>query len=164
MLDYRGYGKSEGKPSESGLYSDAEAGWTELVKLGFGPKRIVIHGESLGTAVATHLAARTSPAGLIRQSPFASLTAMAGKVLPVIGPLLAHGFNTVDEIRRVRAPVFVIHGDADEVVPFSQGEAVFAQANQPRQFWRVEKGMHNTLLEDAGGQYVLQLRAFYGSL
>lgn len=164
ILDYRGYGKSEGQPSEQGLYSDALGGYQELGTLGYGPKQIVLHGESLGTAVATHLAARVISAGLILESPFASLSAMASKVLPVIGPLLAHGFNTVDEIASVRVPVFVIHGDADEIVPFQQGEAVFAHAHEPKQFWDIRHGMHNSLLADAGPDYVRKLRAFYSLL
>lgn len=164
VLDYRGYGKSDGHPSEQGLYADAEAGYQEMAKLGYGPKQIVIHGESLGCAVATNLAAHVSCAGLILESPFASLSAMAAKVLPVIGPLLAQGFNTVDQISKVRARVFVIHGDADEIVPFQQGEAVFAHAREPKQFWRIPHGMHNSLLSDAGPQYVDKLRAFYASI
>ncbi len=164
ILDYRGYGKSEGHPSEQGLYADAQAGYQEMTKLGYGSKQIVIHGESLGSAVATNLAARVSCAGLILESPFASLSAMAGKVLPVIGPLLARGFNTVDQISKVRAPVFVIHGDADEIVPFQQGEAVFAHAREPKQFWRIPHGMHNSLLDNAGPQYVGKLSAFYATI
>src|SRR3954452_24638597 len=87
VVDYRGYGKSEGKPSEQGLYADAQAAYQEIAKLGYGSKQIVIHGESLGSAVATNLGARVSCAGLILESPFASLSAMASKVLPIIGPL-----------------------------------------------------------------------------
>jgi fermentation-respiration switch protein FrsA (DUF1100 family) len=164
VVDYRGYGKSEGQPSEEGLYADAQAAYQEMAKLGYGSKQIVIHGESLGSAVATNLGARVSCAGLILESPFASLSAMAARVLPVIGPLLAHGFNTVEQIAKVRARVFVIHGDADEVVPFQQGEAVFAHAREPKQFWRIPHGMHNSLLSDAGPQYIDKLRGFYAAI
>jgi fermentation-respiration switch protein FrsA (DUF1100 family) len=85
---------------------------------------------------------------------------MAGAVLPVVGPLVAHGFNTQAKIRQVRVPLFVIHGDADEVVPFSQGQAVFRAANEPKEFWRVPKAHHNDLLYIAGEEYVTRLRAF----
>jgi uncharacterized protein len=164
VIDYRGYGKSKGHPSESGLALDADAGYDATIKLGYDTSQVVLQGESLGTAVAVALASRRSCAGLILESPLASLSEMAGKVVPVIGPLLAHGFNTKVTIRRVRAPLLVIHGDADEIVPFSQGQAVFAAANPPKDFWRISGAHHNDLLFMAGSQYVPRLRAFYNSL
>jgi fermentation-respiration switch protein FrsA (DUF1100 family) len=164
ILDYRGYGKSQGRPGERGLSLDADAAYDKLVKLGSRPDRIVIHGESLGTAVAVEIAARRPCAGLILESPFASLSEMAGGVLPILGPLLAHGFNTAKQIRKVRVPLLIIHGDADEVVPFSQGLAVFAAANEPKRFWRIAGAGHNDLLEVAGKTYVQSLRSFYESL
>ncbi len=164
VLDYRGYGKSEGHPSERGLYMDADAAYDALLQLGLAPNRIVLHGESLGTAVAAELALRRPCAGLILESPMASLSEMAGTVLPIIGPLFAHGFETRKRIRQVRAPLLVIHGDADEIVPFSQGQSVFSAANQPKEFWRVLGAHHNDLLYVAGDEYTPRLRAFYKAL
>lgn len=164
VLDYRGYGKSKGHPSERGLYLDAEAAYDAVRQLGYEPTRIILYGESLGTAVAVELASRRQCAGLVLESPLASLSEMAGKVLPIVGPLVAHGFNTKALIKQVRAPLLVVHGDADEIVPFSQGEAVFAAANPPKDFWRIPAAHHNDLLSVAGEQYVPRLRAFYASL
>jgi fermentation-respiration switch protein FrsA (DUF1100 family) len=164
VLDYRGYGKSNGHPTERGLCLDADAAYNKLLQLGYAPRQIVFQGESLGSAVAVELASRRRCAGVILESPFASLGDMAAKVLPMLGPLVVHGFNTRTAIRRVHTPVLVIHGDADEIVPFSQGEAVFAAANSPKEFWRIPGARHNDLLYIAGDQYMARLRAFYDSL
>ncbi len=164
ILDYRGYGKSNGHPSEQGLYSDAGAAYDSLFALGYAPRNIILHGESLGTAVAVELASRKPCAALILESAMASLSEMAGTVLPVAGPLLAHGFDTLSRIGNVHVPLLVLHGDADEIVPFSQGQAVFKAANQPKEFWRIPGAHHNDLLAIAGDQYVPRLQHFYATL
>jgi fermentation-respiration switch protein FrsA (DUF1100 family) len=164
VVDYRGYGKSRGRPSERGLYQDGDAAYADLLELGYTPEQIILQGESLGTAVAVDLAARKQCAGLILESPLKSLRAMAGMVLPIVGPLLAHGFDTESKISRVHAPLLVMHGDADEIVPFPQGQAVFQAANQPKQFWPVPGAHHNDLLYKAGPEYTTRLRAFYQSI
>jgi uncharacterized protein len=164
VLDYRGYGKSEGRPTESGLYQDADAAYDELTRRGYASDQIILHGESLGTAVATELASRRKCAALILESPLASLSRMAGQVVPVLGPVLARGFNTESRIGSIHVPLLVIHGDADEIVPFSQGRAVFERANEPKTFWSVARARHNDLLYTAGNEYVPRLRAFYASI
>jgi fermentation-respiration switch protein FrsA (DUF1100 family) len=164
VLDYRGYGKSKGHPSEGGLGLDAQAAYDVLRKLGYDPAHILVHGESLGAAVAVELASRHPCAGLILESPLTSLSDMAGNILPILGPLVAHGFNTKRTISRVHTPVLIMHGDADEIVPFSQGQAVFAAANPPKDFWRISGAHHNDLLYVAGNQYVRRLHTFYESL
>jgi fermentation-respiration switch protein FrsA (DUF1100 family) len=164
VLDYRGYGKSQGHPTERGLGLDADAAYDALLQLGYGAGQVVIQGESLGSAVAAELASRHPCAGLILESPLASLSEMASTVLPVLGPLVAHGFNTKTLIRQVHVPLLVVHGEADEIVPFSQGQAVFAAANPPKDFWGVPTAQHNDLLYVAGDEYTPRLRAFYHSL
>jgi fermentation-respiration switch protein FrsA (DUF1100 family) len=161
LLDYRGYGKSDGTPSEAGLYADADAAYESLTHSGYPPERIVLHGESLGCAVAVDVAVRKQCAAVILEAPFESMRRMAARVVPFVGPLLVHGFDTLRKVRRIRVPLFVMHGDQDEIVPFSQGTAVYNAAPQPKSFWRVEGGHHNDLLEAAGPDYVTRLRTFY---
>jgi uncharacterized protein len=164
VVDYRGYGKSEGHPSERGLYQDADAAYQELLQLGYAPARIIVQGESLGTAVAVDLAARKQCAGVVLESPLISAGKVAGTVLPLLGPLFVRGYDTFSKISRVHAPLIVIHGDADEIVPFPQGLAVFDAANEPKRFWAVSGAHHNDLLDVAGSEYAAHLRAFYDVL
>src|SRR5947209_5451801 len=164
VLDYRGYGKSKGHPNEQGLHLDADAAYDWLIRRGHLANRIILQGESLGTAVATELASRRPCAGMILESPLASLSKMAGIVVPVIGPLVARGFDSEKLIRKVHVPLLVMHGDADEVVPFEQCQTVFSAANQPKDFWRIPGAHHNDLLYVAGDRYVPRLRAFYDSI
>ena len=164
VIDYRGYGKSEGRPSEQGLYRDAEAGYQYLVAAGHKPERIVLHGESLGTAVAVALAARRNCGGVVLEAPFTSARDVAARVLPVLGPILTWGFDSKRAIAKVRAPVLVIHGTRDEVIPFDLGRTVFEAAGQPKWFWAVEGSGHNDILETAGASYRERLVAFYAAL
>jgi fermentation-respiration switch protein FrsA (DUF1100 family) len=164
VVDYRGYGKSQGQPNENGLYQDADAAYTELLHLGYAQDRIIVQAESLGTAIAVDLATRKQCVGVILESPLMSAGRMAGTVLPFLGPLVVRGYDTYSKIARVHVPLMVIHGDADEIVPFSQGRAVFNAANEPKLFWSVAGAHHNDLLEVAGPEYVARLRDFYDRL
>ena len=164
VLDYRGYGKSEGRPSERGVYEDADAAYDELVRMGFAPSKIVLHGESLGTAVAVDLAARRPCAGLVLEAPLSSAQEIAAGIVPLLGPAIVRGFESRRKISQVHAPVFVIHGDRDEVIPFRHGRAVFEAANEPKSFWQVRGGTHNELLYQAGTEYVPRLREFYSTI
>ncbi len=164
VVDYRGFGKSEGSPSESGVTLDAEAAFVWLQRRGFAPERIVLHGESLGTAVAVDLAARNKCSGLILEAPFTSASAVAGTVVPLLGRTLISGFDSLSRIGRVRAPLLVIHGTRDEVIPFRMGKELFDAANEPKQFWAVEGAGHNDLAETAGAAYVAKLTEFHTSL
>lgn len=93
VIDYRGYGKSDGVPTEKGLYLDAQAGYEWIKAAGFSGRQIVLHGESLGTAVGTELASRCECAALVLESPFASLGAIANMVFPLLGPTFVHGLT-----------------------------------------------------------------------
>jgi fermentation-respiration switch protein FrsA (DUF1100 family) len=161
LVDYRGYGKSEGHPTERGLYADAEAGYEYLRALG---RPIVAHGESLGTAVAVDLAAKRPCAGVVLEAPFPSARAVAARVLPVIGPLLIFSYDSASRIRNIHAPLLVIHGDRDSVIPFDLGRALFDAAAEPKAFWKVPGADHNDLVETAGPRYRERLREFYGAL
>ena len=94
----------------------------------------------------------------------ASLTQMAATVLPIVGPMLVRGFDTNEKIGRVKAPLLIIHGDFDEVVPFTQGEGLFRSAKEPKTFWPVAGAHHNDLIFVAGSEYVLRLRMLHDLL
>ena len=162
--DYRGYGKSEGKPSESGLYLDADAAYLWLTDRGYAPERIVIHGESLGTAVAVDLASRRPCAGVVLEAPFNSASQVAATVLPLVGPLIMRAFDSKSKIGRIRAPLLFMQGDRDEVIPYRLGRDLFEAAPEPKSFWTVTGAGHNDLLEVAGGRYREKLAAFYNKV
>ncbi len=164
VLDYRGYGKSEGSPSESGLLLDAHAGYDWLVNEGWSAERIVIHGESLGSTVAVLLAAQVPCGGVVLEAPFPSVQAVAGGILPVIGPLVARGYNAGAQVTRIQAPLLVIHGDRDEIIAQRHGRRLFEMAVEPKTFWSVPGAGHNDLVMSAGEAYGERLRAFYETL
>ena len=161
-FDYRGYGKSGGKPTEEGTYQDAAAVWEWLVKVrGVGEDSIVIHGESLGGAVAAWLAENRSPAGLVLESTFTSLPDMAARLYPFLPVrwLCRFRYNTLERLSRIRCPVLVAHGRDDEMIPFAFGRRLFEAANEPKAFFEL-KGSHNTGREESGRQYEAVLREF----
>jgi fermentation-respiration switch protein FrsA (DUF1100 family) len=164
MLDYRGYGRSAGRPSEKGLYMDAETAYQHLLNIGYRPAEIIIHGESLGSAVAVDLASRRPCGGLILEAPFAAASDVAGTVLPIVGPLLVRSFDSRQKIGRVHAPILFIHGSADEIVPLQLGQRLFALAPEPKVFWIVPGSGHNNIIEVAGAGYGQHLQSFYESL
>jgi pimeloyl-ACP methyl ester carboxylesterase len=163
LLDYRGYGKSRGAPSEKGLYADADAAYDYLIAHGYQPSQIVLQGESLGTAVAVDLAARRACSGLILEAPFTSARAVAGRVLPLAGPLLVWGFDSKSKIPRIRAPLLVMHGDRDPVINFDLGRQLFAAAPEPKTFWTVAGAGHGVGAA-AGIEYRKHLEEFYNQL
>lgn len=147
IFDYRGYGKSAGKPSEEGTYRDAEAAWQYLVRQrSIAPTRIVMFGESLGGAVAAHLAAQHQPAALILASAFTSVPDMAADLyqwLPVRW-LSRYRYDTRRYLQEVHAPVLLMHSRADEIIPYRHGRALYEAAHEPRQFLEL-RGGHNDL-------------------
>jgi uncharacterized protein len=149
IFDYRGYGKSEGVPSEAGTYADARAMNTWLRERDSGP--VVYFGESLGAAVVAHLASEEPPAALALEAPFASVQAMASATLPGAGWLFRTRYDTLGVVGRAGAPLLVLHGDADEVVPQRQGRAVFDAALEPKIFVTLPGARHNDAHE-AGGE------------
>jgi len=164
VLDYRGFGKSEGRPNEKGVYQDADAAYDQLMREGFRAGDIVVHGESLGTAIAVDLASRRPCAGLILESPLSSVQEIAATVVPWIGPIFVRGFNARSKIGNVHVPLLTIHGNRDDIVPFLHGRKLFAAANEPKELWEVPGGTHNELLVATGAEYVPRLRGFYSRL
>jgi fermentation-respiration switch protein FrsA (DUF1100 family) len=165
-LDYRGYGKSEGSPNEAGVYRDASAAYDYLVEVRhFQPKDIIIDGHSLGGAVAVDLASRRECGGLIVQSSFSSVREMARRIfrIPLLEYVPKSQFDSLEKIQRVRAPILIIHGTRDEVIPFSMGERLYRAAPKPKSFFAVEGAGHNDVLTIGGEPYLRQLREFIDS-
>lgn len=161
--DYRGYGRSEGKPSETGLYRDADAMYRHLrEERGIPPERIVIFGKSLGGAVATDLAAREEAAGLILESAFTSLPDMAKEVVPLVpGKLLVRSrYDNLGKISTLKMPILIIHGDQDRVVPYEMGERLLDAAPQGTRFFPVPGADHNDVLDMGGRIYPERLETF----
>ena len=163
IVDYRGYGKSEGRPSEPGLYQDAEAAHRYLTEeLSVSPQRIVCFGRSLGSAVALYLSTHREVAALVLESPLESAAAMARKIVPVV-PLwcfLRSEFDNVTAAGQLKIPLLVVHGDADTLVPIKQGKRVFDAARTQKQFYVIEGAGHNDTYIVGGKDYVDTLADF----
>lgn len=147
-ISYRGYGGSTGSPTEAGLHLDADAAYEAAVAR-YGAKRLVGYGESLGTGVMTQLAARRPLKAIVLEAPFLSTVAVAKKLfgwLPV-SLLMRDQFRSDLAIAKINAPLLVIHGDRDEVIPHEQGRALFKLAQAPKQFLSVPGGRHNDLTD-----------------
>jgi fermentation-respiration switch protein FrsA (DUF1100 family) len=159
--DYQGYGLSAGKPSERHAYEDEEAAFEFLMnEKKIPPERIIAVGQSLGGAIAIDLAAKHKLAGLIVQSSFTS----AFRVLTRMPIIPFDKFNSLSKMKRVTCPVLIIHGKADSVIGFWNGELLYAAAREPKQKWWVERGNHNDiLLVDAPG-YWKAVSSFVGTL
>ena len=163
LYDYRGYGKSEGKPTEAGLVSDALGARAALLREGVAAQNIVYFGRSLGAAVTIDLALAHPPRGVVLEAPFASVRAMGNAVLPGAGYLFRTRWDSLAKIDRLRAPLLVIHGEADEVVPFAQGRALFAAAPEPKTFVTL-RGSRHYELEAAWPEYWAAWRRFLRAL
>lgn len=150
IFDYRGYGKSQGRPDEDGLSEDAKAAWRYLVDEhhGLDQKDIILFGRSLGGAVAAKLAAEVQPGGLILESTFSSAKDVAAAVLPILSRLifLRYDFATETYIKQVTSPVLVLHSPDDEIIPFRLGQKVFQAANEPKSFMTMRGGHNNGFL------------------
>lgn len=155
--DYQGYGTSLGTPSEYNTYRDIEAACNYLTQeLGVPAQQIILYGRSVGGGPSIDLASRQTVGGLVVESSFVS----AFRVLTQIPILPFDKFVNIDKIGKVRSPVLVMHGKADEVVPFWHGEQLFAAANEPKlNFW-VDGAGHNDLMDVAGDRHAETLRKF----
>jgi len=145
-LSYRGYGGSDGNPTEDGLIADGRAAY-DFARATYPDAKIVLWGESLGTGVAVALAGEKDVAAVILEAPFTSTADVAFSAYPFIPVrlLMKDQFRSDDRIGKVKAPVLVMHGARDRVVPFRLGERLFALANEPKQFVRFADGGHEDL-------------------
>jgi fermentation-respiration switch protein FrsA (DUF1100 family) len=144
IFDYRGYGKSSGRPSEDGLYIDAETVYDHMVnERSLSPQKIIGYGESLGSPVIINLALKKEMAGIIIEEAFMSVKDMAKEHFPFIPAfLLKNSYNSLRMIKNVQIPKLVFHSINDEIVPFEQGERIFVMASEPKEFVKL-RGGHN---------------------
>ncbi len=166
IIDYRGYGQSDGKPDEQGTYRDADAAWRYLVETrGAEPARIVVFGRSLGAAIAGYLAAEQRPGALILESSFASVESMGRRLYPFLPVrwLNRFGYQTAEYVRQIGCPILVIHSPGDEIIPIAEGRAVFTAAAEPKRFLEI-RGGHNDGFLVSGRTYVDGLDAFIAGL
>ena len=166
LLEYRGYGGSEGRPSEEGLHLDALAGHAFLVEQVGDPDRIVVFGRSMGGAVAAHLAAELPSAGLVLEASFTSLEGMGRIVYPILPGFFFHRlrgcFSTLDWVRQVEVPLLVIHGTDDEIVPMHFGQELLAAGREPKDWFSVEGAGHNDVYWVGGASYFRRIGGFVG--
>lgn len=157
---YRGYSGSTGRPSERGLHLDAAAGYDWLIANGYAPEDIVIHGFSLGSGPAVRLAAQRPARALVLEAPFTGVDDVAAAhFTPLARVLIRDSYRTRDWIGDVRMPVLIVHGDADTVIPFAQGERLYALANEPKRFVRMPGSDHATLVRDGVYQHIADFLA-----
>jgi len=166
IIDYRGYGQSEGRTTEAGTYRDADAAWNYLTQhRSVRPQDIIVFGRSVGASVAAWLASKQDPAGLIVESSFTSVPDIASELYPWLPARwlsrLSHA--TRDFVRDVRCPVLVVHSRDDEIIPFHHAEALFAAAPEPRSLL-VLRGTHNDAFVRDESTYLEGLRAFLARL
>lgn len=164
IFDYRGYGRSQGRPDEPGILADARAARKWLAeKCGIAETQIVLQGESLGGGVMVDLAVSDGARGLVLENTFTSLPDVGAYHYPAL-PVRFFMRNRLDSLSKIAAyhgPLLQVHGDADRVIPFALGQRLFDAANEPKQFVRLRDHDHNDPLPE---EYYQALEAFYGGL
>lgn len=166
IFDYRGYGRSEGEPvGERELYADADAAYDFLTKeRGVAPRKLILYGQSLGTAAAIDVASRRECGALVAESGLSSAADMAGAIMPwlprFVRGLTKNKLDSVSKIARVSCPVLVVHGSRDELIPAEQGRRLFDAARGPKQLKIIEGAGHNDLSAVGGGEYFDSLADF----
>lgn len=165
-IDYRGYGASTGRPTESGLYRDVDAtlDWVSA-RLDRGVP-LVYWGRSLGTTLAAYAASRRRPAGLILESGFPDARSLlrATPPLGVLGLFSSYRFPTATYAQRAHCPILVLHGDDDHVIPYALGRALYEVLSEPRTFVRIRGGDHNDVVPTDADTYWRAVRTFIGQL
>jgi hypothetical protein len=167
-LEYRGYGQSEGKPSEHGLYEDAGTAYDYLVNVRhIDPQKIISFGQSLGTAVAAHLAVQKQVAAIILEAPFPSASRLAKLIfrfLPGLSFFVRGQFDTQTRVQEIHAPIFIVHCHEDPVLPFTLGQEVYAASNPPKTFLEINGRCHEEALIIAPEKCRAALQNFLNSV
>jgi fermentation-respiration switch protein FrsA (DUF1100 family) len=162
LVDYRGYGRSSGKPSEEGTYQDADAAWRWLTETrGLKERDIVLFGESLGGGVASWLASRHTPRALVLASTFTSAVDLGAELYRFLPVRLISRFryDTLSRLPEVRAPVLVVHSPGDDIIPYSHGQRLYSAAREPKAFLELSGG-HNDGFVFARREWVKALGNF----
>jgi fermentation-respiration switch protein FrsA (DUF1100 family) len=166
LFDYRGYGKSEGSPTENGTYADADTAYRWLIKDKNIPEdSIIVIGRSLGAAIAANLAKNHNPRLLILESGFSSTADVAAKQYPIfpVRLLCRYKYKTADYVKDIKCPLLVVHSPDDEIVHYSNGIKIFNSAKEPKEFLEI-RGSHNEGYSDSGDTYTNGLKDFIGEV
>lgn len=165
IFDYRGYGCSEGTPSETGTFMDAEAA-LDYLRSRRQALKLIVFGRSLGASIALELAIRQQVCGVILESPFTSVEAMNRWTYPILSAFIPGGavvrskYDSLSKIRSVKQPILVLHGDQDEIVPFDMGRELFEAASEPKWFYPITGAGHNDTYIVGGNAYFETLKKF----
>ncbi len=162
LAGYRGYGGNPGSPTEAGLYADADAALNYLKGLGVRPAEMVVYGESLGSGVAVEMAYQMSVAGepagaVVLEAPFSSMGDAAASHYPYVPAriLIRDKYQSISKINAIGAPLFIVHGDSDRVVPIALGKRLFDAASSPKDARWVRGAAHNDLYDFGAGKDVI---------
>jgi len=163
IIAWRGFSGNNGNPSEQGLYEDGKSAIDWLIKKGVSEKNLILYGESLGTGVATHLAQNKNFAGVILETPFTSMIDAAKKFYPYIPVklLLKDKFENYKKIKNINSPILIMHGEVDQLVPFSMGKKIYEIANEPKYSYFTKYDNHMMEYDE---NLVLALKSFFKSL
>ena len=163
IIAWRGFSGNQGKPSEKGLYKDGNSAILWLKNLGLKDNDIVLYGESLGSGIATEIAQNNNFAGLVLETPFTSMIEAAKNFYPYIpvALLLKDKYDNQKKIKNINIPVLVMHGEADQIVPFWMGEKIFELANQPKYSYFTKFDDH---MMEYNEKLVYELKIFIKSL
>jgi len=163
IIAWRGFSGNKGKPSEEGLYIDANSTILWLKNLGLTEKDIILYGESLGTGVATEIAQSNGYAGLVLETPFTSMVEAAKNFYPYIpvSLLLKDKYDNQKKIKNINIPILVMHGEVDQIVPFRMGKKIYEIANQPKYSYFTKFDDH---MMEYNEKLLFVLRAFIKSL
>jgi pimeloyl-ACP methyl ester carboxylesterase len=167
LIDYRGYGRSPGLfPSEASVYADAEAAWQYLTQTRqIAPDTIVLYGQSIGGAVAIELASRhPEAAAVIAESTFTSMRAMVAQTIPEyllpIDWLLTQQFDSLSKVRSLQVPILLIHGTADDTIPATMSQDLFAAAPNPKHLLLIPDANHDNVARLGGNQFLQTIKQF----
>ena len=163
IIAWRGFSGNNGKPSEEGLYLDGNSAINWLIKEGVAEKNLILYGESLGTGVAIQLAQNRNFGGVILETPFTSMVDAAKNFYPYIpvNLLLKDKFENYKKVKNINSPILVMHGEIDQIVPFSMGKKIYEIANEPKYSYFTKYDNHMMEYDD---KLVLALKSFFKSL